>query len=206
MLKFLIVLIVVFIILLVAEYLFRIKHLRSEITRKFIHIGVGSFAAFWPFFLSWRQIELLAGFFFVGISVSRLLTIFGSIHIIERRTIGELLFAVSIGLTALITHDRLIYMAALLNLSLGDGLAAILGSRYGKKHTYKVFNHKKTMTGTVIFWLCSMIILIIYFISSHIFSWPILIGLPLVASLIENVGVNGTDNLLVPLVIALTLR
>jgi phytol kinase len=206
MLKLLVVFIVVFLILVVAEYLFRVKHIRSEITRKFIHIGVGSFAAFWPFFLSWRQIELIAVLFFVGISVSRILTIFGSIHIIERRTVGELLFAVSIGLMALITHDRLIYMAALLNLSLGDGLAAILGSRYGKKHRYKVFDHTKTLTGTTIFWVCSVVILAIYFISSHSFNWPIFLGLPLLASLIENVGVNGTDNLLVPLVIVLVLR
>lgn len=206
MLKILVVLIAVFVILLVAEYLFRIKHLPSEITRKLIHIGVGSFAAFWPFFLSWNQIELLAIFFFIGISISRILTIFGSIHIIERRTIGELLFAVSIGLAALITHDRLIYMAALLNLSLGDGLAAIFGSRYGKKHRYKVFNHTKSTTGTAIFWLCSMVILLIYFVSSHFFSWPILLGLPLATCLIENIGVNGTDNLLVPIAVVLALR
>jgi phytol kinase len=194
-------------LLLIAEYLWRVKKYHSEFTRKFIHITVGTFAAFWPWFLSWRQIELLAALFLLVILASRLLTIFGSIHLIGRKTVGEVLFAVSIGLTALISPNRLIFAAALLHLSLGDGLAAIAGTKYGKKTSYKIFGQYKTLVGSATFLVCSFLILSIYFANSNAGgAWPTLLWLPLAATLLENMGLRGSDNVLVPVGVALALR
>lgn len=203
----LLVIIAVFLLLVVVEYLWRVKKYRSEFTRKFIHITIGTFAAFWPWFLSWSQIELLAAAFFIVILASRLLSIFGSIHIIGRKTIGELLFAVSIGLTAFISHDRLIFAAAMLHMSLADGLAATVGTQFGQKTSYSVLGQRKTLVGTITFWLCSFVILGFYFAFSHVSgAWPALLWLPLGATLLENIGVRGSDNVLVPVAVAIVLR
>ncbi len=207
MFRLLFVIIVVFLLLVIVEYLWRKKKYHSEFTRKFIHITVGTFVAFWPWFLSWGQIELLAAAFFVVILASRTLSIFGSIHLIGRKTVGELLFAVSIGLTAFISHDRLIFAAAILHMSIADGLAAIVGTKYGKKLSYKIFGQSKTVIGTATFYVCSLIILSGYFAVSHASgAWPTLLWLPVVATALENVGARGSDNVLVPVAIALVLK
>jgi phytol kinase len=207
MVKLFLVAAIVLILLLAAEYLWRVKKLRSELTRKFVHITVGSFAAFWPWIISRSQIEIMALAFLVVIIVSRLFTIFSSIHLIGRKTIGEIFFALSIGSVALITANRYIFMAALLQLSIADGMAAIIGTKYGNRHRYAIFGQRKSLVGSLTFLVCSIAILAIYFSVSHATDvWPTLIWLPLVATLLENIGVQGSDNVLVPLTVAIVLR
>jgi dolichol kinase len=206
MLKLSLVIACTFVLLVAAEYLWRIKHYYSEITRKFVHVTVGTFAAFWPWFLSWNQIELLAGAFLIVILLSRLLTIFSSIHLIGRKTLGEIFFALAIGGVAILTHDRLIFMAALLHLSLADGFAAIVGTHFGKRHQYQVFGQVKSVVGSLTFLLCSVIILGFYFALSHHSALPTIMWLPLLVTILENVGERGSDNLLVPLAVAVALQ
>ena len=49
---------VVLLILVFAEYLSRFKGVHSELTRKLVHILVGAYVAFWPFFLSLSLIHI----------------------------------------------------------------------------------------------------------------------------------------------------
>jgi len=207
MFKLLLVATIVLILLLIAEYLWRIKHYYSEITRKFVHITVGTFAAFWPWFLSRSQIELIAVAFLVVVIISRLFTIFSSIHLIGRKTIGEIFFAISIGSIALITSNRYIFMAALLQLSIADGMAAIIGTNFGQRFRYTVFGHSKSLIGSLTFLIFSTTILVVYFSISHASgTWPTLIWLPIVATFLENIGIRGSDNVLVPITVAVVLR
>jgi phytol kinase len=210
MLQIIIVILVVLILLLIAEYLWKVKHYHSELTRKFIHITVGSFVAFWPYFLDWNQIYLLALGFLVVIIVSRSASIFRSIHSINRRTIGDFLFALVIPIVALITHDRLIFTIAMLHLSLADGVAAVVGTRFGKKNRYQIFGQYKSIIGTIAFWLCSLALITAFMLISHVNwvnskIWLKIIWLPILATAMENVGVYGTDNIIVPVLIALVL-
>ena len=205
---------IVFVLLLLAEYMWRIAKLHTEITRKFIHITVGTFVAFWPWILNWGQIELFSIVFLLAIVLarsitvlSRVFTIFGSVHIIGRKTVGELFFAMAIGGVALITHNQWVYMAAILHLSAADGLAAIVGTQFGKRFPYKVFGQSKTLLGTTTFFVVSVTIIAVYFHFSHAPEfWPTIIGLPLAATALENIGARGSDNLLVPLAVATVLQ
>ena len=43
------------------------------------------------------------------------------------------------GLAGSHTHNHLLFAAAMLHLSIADGLAAVIGTKYGKGNTYKVF-------------------------------------------------------------------
>jgi phytol kinase len=198
---------VVFVLLCVSELWWRGSRVHSELSRKFVHITVGSFVAFWPFFLSWHQIELLSLAFLIAVTISKYLHIFNAIHSVQRPTWGELFFAIAVGLVAFITHNKWIYMTALLQMSLADGLAAIVGLRYGKRHKYLVFGQVKSIIGTFTFFVVSVLTLIVYmqFVTMH--SDTILIlSLAIIASLVENLGALGLDNLFVPLLIAVGLR
>lgn len=196
----------VFLVLLGSELWWRKNQVHGEFTRKFVHITVGSFVAFWPFFLSWNEIQLLSIAFLIVVGISKYLHLFSAIHSVQRPTWGELYFALAVGLVPFITHDKWIYMAALLQMSLADGLAAILGSRYGKQ-SYLVFGHKKSVVGTLTFFLVSLLILIGYNIIGDGDISPIIyvITIAAVAAFVENLAVKGLDNLLLPLLVAFAL-
>lgn len=199
-------LIAVGLILLSAEYLARKTNMHGELTRKFVHMMVGTFVAFWPFFLTWRQIEMLSVAFFVVILLSIKFTIFTSIHTVPRKAIGEICFAMVIGFLALISSSKYIFMAAMLSLSIGDAMAAIIGLLKGDSNQYKVFGKIKSIAGTSAFFVCAVFIMGLYVLMSNSnASLVTLLVVPVLATITENVATNGTDNLVMPLLIALLL-
>jgi len=201
-----IVVIVIFGILLLSEYLSRAKGVHSELTRKLVHIAVGMFVAFWPFFLSWRQIQLLSLAFLVIVLISVKLDIFRSIHAVKRNAVGEVMFAMVIGLLAFISTSPWVFMAAMLHLSLADGMAAIVGLLWGEGNSYKVFGHVKSLAGSLAFFFTSLCIVLVYaMFSGEPYSGTTIIILPVMATIAENLAVNGTDNLVIPLLVALVL-
>jgi phytol kinase len=118
-----------------------------------------------------------------------------------------LFFALAVGLITFITHDKWIYMAALLQMSLADGFAAVIGTAYGQRFRYIVFGHAKSILGTFTFFVVSAAILVLFtFVSGQHLRWTFIVDLSAVASMIENIGVAGLDNLLVPVVVAAALR
>src|SRR5688500_5216440 len=141
------VVIITFCILVLSEWLARAKDIHAELTRKLVHVAVGTFVAFWPFFLSWRQIQLLSLAFFVVICISIKFNVFSSIHAVKRSITGELLFAIVIGLLATINSNEWVFMAAMLHLSLAQGLAAVVGLGWGDNNGYKVFGRLKSIAG-----------------------------------------------------------
>lgn len=188
------------------ELWWRKKGFHGEVGRKFIHITVGSFVAFWPFFMTWNQIRLLSLAFLIVVALSKYLHLFRAIHSVQRPTWGEIYFALAVGAITFITDNKWIYMTALLQMSLADGLAAILGVRYGKKRHYFVFGQVKSVIGTSAFIVTSVLILLGFvYLSGIPLSSAAILGIAYLAALIENIGVYGLDNLLVPLLVAATL-
>lgn len=197
---------IVFAILVLSEFWHRRHPQPNELSRKFVHITIGSFVAFWPFFLSWNQIVFLSGAFLVGVTISKYLNIFQAIHSVQRPTWGEIFFAAAVGIIALVTQSKGIYAAALLQMSLADGLAAIVGLRFGTGNRYKVFGSTKSMAGTMTFFVISLALLVGYSIVTEAYlPLAFLVLLAAGTSLIENLGVFGLDNIMVPLLIAYML-
>jgi len=197
---------IVFLILVFAEYLSRYKGVHSELTRKIVHVLVGVFVAFWPFFLSWRQIQILSVLFLVAVLISIKLNIFSSIHAVSRNKMGEVLFAVIIGLLAFISSDQWIFAAAMLHLSLADGLAAVVGLAYGDSNSYRIMGRTKSLAGSLAFFFTSVIIMIWYASFSGVQPSAVsVLWLPVAATIAENLSGEGTDNLVIPVLVALVL-
>lgn len=202
----LLVVLAVFVVLLFSEYLARTTRIHAELTRKFVHMTVGSFVAFWPFFLSWHQIELLSLAFLVVVLFSIKFNVFHSIHTSPSRKTGEVLFAVVIGLLAFFSGGQWIFTAAMLHLSLGDGAAAIIGLIFGDNNRYKVFGKTKSVAGTVAFFIVSFGVMSLYVAAGPGgANLTNLLMVPAIATAAENLAVNGTDNLIMPLLVALIL-
>jgi len=204
MFKLVTAVVIVFFIVAAAEVLWRTKKLSSEQSRKLVHISVGTYAATWAFYLNDQQILLLSFAMLAVVLVSRVFRIFASIHSVKRKTLGEIFFPLGIMACALLTESPWIYMAALLHVSIADGLAALIGSRHVRKHGYQVLGHQKTVVGTLIFFNASVFItLLAVYAAPELrvnLAMPLLI--PLLATAAENIGFYGADDLLLPVLVA----
>ena len=201
-------LLAIFVVLVVADWLSRQKILKGEIGRKFIHISVGTFIAFWPFYMSFTAIQIISLALLAVVLTSKHFNIFPTVHGVNRKSWGEALFAIGIGLTALLTTSPWIFAAAILHLSLADGLAAIVGTSFGKKHEYKVLGFTKSYIGTATFFLMSVLVLIFVLTQGaddQLLTPLIILGLPIAATATENIGVYGLDNIFIPVLVVVTL-
>ncbi len=197
----------IFFLLIISEALWRSKVLRGESARKTLHIIIGSYVALWPRFLSFQQIQLISVALLVVVLLSHRLHIFHAINDVRRKTWGDSLYAVGIGLTATLTSSPWIFAVAVLHMSVADGFAGLIGSRYGKSNQYKVFGNTKSFLGTGTFIVLSFIILALFSQSCPTQTLPIVIALlPFMAAFVENIGIRGTDNVMIPLLIVAVFR
>jgi phytol kinase len=199
--------VVVFAILCVDEWWSRTRPAPSELHRKFVHITVGCFVASWPFFMSWAQIRLMSVAFLVVVLLSRRLRVFRAVRSVTRATWGDVFFAVAVGTTTLVTQDHWVYAAAIAEMALADGLAAVVGAAYGGRTRYRVLGHTKSVVGTATFVAVSVAVLLGYAVLSGRPSSAVLVlGLSCAAAAVENGGVLGLDNVLVPTLVAVVLQ
>ncbi len=195
---------VILLILVVAEYAWRRKILRAERARKAIHISVGTFVAFWPWMMSWRTIQLISLAFLIAVIFTRRYQILRSIYFVKRRTYGEELFAIAVGLCALLTTNKAIFTIAILHMALADGLAAVVGQRVHKKWRFEVFGQQKTLIGSFVFCFVSVWVIglgLIFSVaplnlSPYIYA---LVVIPPAATALELLSPYGLDNIVIPL-------
>lgn len=210
MLSILICLTGVLAILIFAEILWRKKVLRYENYRKFIHMSVGSFAAFWPWLISWHAIQLIGLAMAVTVLIDREVRVFKISWRINRQTYGDLFFALAITISALITNNKYFFMIGVLHLALADGLAAIIGYKYGKKWRYKVFGETRSVVGTMAFWITSFLILgfgLLLVLQPTIYVYALILLLaPPALSFLENISILGLDNIVVSAAIIIALK
>lgn len=193
--------------LLVAEYGWHKGWWHGEGARKLAHIGIGVQVAVWPLYLDWFEIRIISIALAIGFVVSMKRRWFASIGSVSRLSYGEVLFALMIGGLTLITQSPAVYAAAILHLSLADGAAALVGQRWGRTSTYRVFGHTKSVAGTAAFFVISVVVLTAYaLLSIGGLSWQLIVLGALGASFLENVGILGLDNLLVPIFVVALLR
>jgi phytol kinase len=200
----------IFIILVAGELLWQNHLLKDENQRKFVHILAGSFIAFWPWLISWRSIQFISLLMVIVTLFNHRLKIFN--HLGKHRyDYGDVLFAVGVFLCSLITTQKTLFALAVLQMALADGLAAVIGKKFGKHWRYKVFDEERTIIGSMTFWVVSLCILGTGFIvASNLMAYStyaaLLLLLPPALVLLENVTTRGFDNVLVPVVALIILN
>ncbi|PIG91461.1 diacylglycerol/polyprenol kinase family protein [Gloeocapsopsis sp. IPPAS B-1203] len=192
-------------ILLIALIANRYTSADSEITRKIVHIGTGNIILLaW-----WLNIPASIG---IGASiVASVVTLLSykfpllpGINSVGRQSLGTFFYAVSIGiLVAWFWSVEQPQYAALgiLVMTWGDGLAALIGQKFGK-HRYKIWGIQKSWEGSLTMAVVSYIVssLIFLGIQGNIWqTWMISLVIALVATSLEAFSKFGIDNLTVPL-------
>lgn len=189
------------------EKLYKDHRISNETARKIIHITHGVYVATWPFFVSWRSVIYLEIAFLVMVAFARIFKVFGSQRAVARLSWGEFFYPLGVILLVVTNQPRWVFVLAVLHLALADAFAALVGIRYGKGNRYKVFGQTKSVAGTIAFFVTSVILVSLTFIlvPTHINDTTanVLILLPITTTFIENIGVYGVDNLLIPLAVVL---
>jgi phytol kinase len=196
----------VFILLILSEYLWRKKLLRGEYARKLVHIGAGSYICYWPYFISFRTISIIAVALVSVLALSKKIELFHAVHAVRKKSFGDILYPFSVMLLSLFTDKSLVFSCALAYMVLADGMAAVIGNRLGKNYMYQFMGNRKSLPGTLGFLIIAFGISLIYgFVSGEQSVYRLLL-LPLVASIFEHISPRGTDNLTIPLTALLFFR
>ncbi len=188
----------------VAEVLSRLIPNDPEITRKVVHIGSGN-----VILLAWwlkisTQVIVSAAVIAAAIAlISYFKPILPSINSVGRKSLGTLFYAISIGVLAVCFWQNYPQYTAIgiLVMAWGDGMAAIIGQRFGK-HTYQVWEITKSWEGSLAMTATSYIVtsLILWLVRGSSWqTWFTALIVALVATALEAVSKFGIDNLTVPL-------
>ncbi len=176
-----------------------------EIVRKIVHIGTGN-----VILLAWwldipASVSITASILASIVTLlSYLFPILPGINSVGRKSFGTFFYSVSIGvLVACFWYLQQPQYAALgiLVMAWGDGLAALIGQRFGK-HKYKFFGRQKSWEGSLAMAIVSFFIsvMILIGVEGNIWqTWVISLAVALVATGLETISFVGVDNLTVPL-------
>ena len=199
------------VILVASEVLWRLNILGGEYGRKLVHMAAGVCISTWSFLLTPQQIVSLSIIAFFGLFLSKKITLFHAIHDVQRHTVGELLYPLSVGAIAIISPEPWIFTTAILFVAIADGIAAIVGKKWGHNFSdYRAVNSSKTVVGSLAFFVGCYIALYIGALAGGadvLLSMPVvaLFGLPILATLLEAASPYGLDNVFVPLLVAVML-
>lgn len=193
-------LVVLTIATMLCEYFWRTKKISAETARKFMHIFGGVLIAFWPLYLSWNYIQALMITITVFIVVLRVTGLVKCLFAVKRRTIGDVLYPLTVGALAFIEPPQALFILVVLQIALADGMAAVIGEKYGRSNSYNVLGYKKSVAGTLACFGASFLIVGGIYIFGH-FSGTVPLAalalMPAAVTLVENVGVYGIDNTLI---------
>lgn len=208
--------------LLLVEAIRRWRNYPGEFTRKLVHIGAGMWV--WVILLlfdHWQFAIIPTATFIIFNFVFLRYHVFKSMDPKEGATPGTVYFAFSCTLLLFIFHTgweqgfprgyEYYAMSGIMAMTWGDALAAITGKRFGK-HSYRVpgkKNHRRTLEGSTAclvstFAAVSITLAIMSTLTPPLILTGALIA-ALIATLLEAISPYGSDNLTVPIVVAIVL-
>ncbi|MBD3880649.1 phosphatidate cytidylyltransferase [Phormidium tenue FACHB-886] len=175
-----------------------------EIIRKAVHIGTGNviLLAWWLKIPAWVGIAASVLFSLVAL-LSYSLPILPGINSVGRKSWGTFFYSVSIGVLIAVFWRQAPQYAAIgiLTMTWGDGLAALIGQRWGQ-HRYKLMEIQKSWEGSLTMALVSYGVssLILLSIQGNVpQTWLVPLAIALVSTGLEAFSKLGIDNLTVPL-------
>ncbi len=205
----------VFAAIFAAEGLRKWRNLSIDFTRKFIHIAVGMWSVGTVLLFKHWYFAVIPPLSFVVINyISYRRETFKAMETSEPGNLGTVYFPISFALIIVLfwltrpqRYPGLI-VAALMPMTWGDAMAAILGGWFGQ-YRYQLYGTSRTMEGSLTMflfsWLATFLALLLFPPSGFLTSLLHALVVALVATLVEAFSPWHIDNLTVPLSSALLL-
>ena len=187
------------------------KLFSTEFSRKFIHIGVSNWWFILITYFDSLPYALIGPLFFIVVNTivvyTNLATTLGISE--ERRNMGLIYYHLTLTLLVLLVFKAVFPLCAcgigMIGMGYGDGLAAVIGGKWGKR---KIWG-RKTQLGTIVMAVVTFIILILFSVCYNLRGlwsfpwWFSIILIALTVALTETYTPYGLDNISVPLVATL---
>lgn len=198
---------VIFLLLFVVAEIAHRKGLPTEVTRKFVHFGGAFVTIFFPFILNSHLIILaLAVVFALIMILTKKLGFLQSVHGVERKSDGAIYHPIAIYFCFLYSqflNQPWFYVISILILAVSDALAALVGKSYGANEFLVEVGLRKTVEGSVTFFLTSFLIthliLLLATNTGRVESVLIALLISIIVTVFEGVSLKGADNLFIPL-------
>jgi dolichol kinase len=187
----------------------RAAGLASTYVRDLLHVGAGVWVLGWSFWDA--RVVPVAIVAVVAVAVAMVPALAPRVRLVrglrdsvsggDERWIGLVHYTIAYTtFTALgLWGARMPAAAALLSLSLGDGIGGAVGRRFGRHHFTSPWGKRKSVEGSAVVALgAATAVVIASALAGVQVSAPAVIVLALVASAAEAVAPRGTDNLLLP--------
>lgn len=187
------------------------KLFSTEFSRKFIHIGVSNWWFILITYFDSLPYALIGPLFFIVVNTivvyTNLATTLGISE--ERRNMGLIYYPITLTLLVILGFKGVFPLWAcgigMIVMGYGDGLAAVIGGKWGKR---KIWG-RKTQLGTIVMAVVTFIILILFSVCYNLRGlwsfpwWFSIILIALTVALTETYTPYGLDNISVPLVATL---
>lgn len=198
----------------IAEMGYHFLKIKPEWTRKFVHLGTGLLALFFPVMIKnqW-YVLLLCSSFFILLQLSLKFDFLKSINDIPRKSFGSLAFPVSVYgcYLALCFFERqyFYFYLPILILAISDPIASLVG-KHAPENEIQFGEKGKTLIGSLAFFVSAFIISFVLIIAFKNYEgtvdmvvYSILIAL--VATIAEAFSSKGWDNITIPVSVLVTL-
>lgn len=195
----------------VAELLRKWRGYSVEFTRKFIHIAVGMWAYGTVILFERRVFAIIPPLAFVAINAfSYWRGTFKAMETGQKGNLGTIYFPISFAAIIWLFWGRPhLLVAALMPMTWGDALAAVIGRRIGRRR-YTVLGSTRSLEGSAVMllagWIAALAPLALLAASSDLWTaMGVAAATALGAAVVEGISPWGIDNLTVPAVSALIL-
>ena len=210
-------------VLALAEILRRKDKVSGSTSRKIVHLSVGNVLLVFPFVFSSVWYALIGPVFFIpftyftcpGSPIKK----FKLKGVEEGHTYGTVFYAIALTVLVAaffypkspgepINQHNIILFGAFMPLVWGDGISAVIGSKFGNDKPYTIFGGTKTLLGS---WAAAFATFFAVTISCLILSQTLVVSIYIglftgfITAIIEAITPKGFDNLAVPAFNAIAL-
>ena len=205
MIKFIVILLYLFLIFLISIVFNKYNENGKEIVRKIIHIGIGPLIPIAQFLkIDQNSALIFTGIVSLMVFVNYTYKLFPTIEDVERKSYGTLFYCLSLFILIYLFWDQDPYalIAGFFIMTFGDGFAGLIGKSF-KSQNWIFFKQKKSLFGTITMFITSLIVLFsIGYAQQNSFNFNYF-TIACFATLLEQFSILGIDNFIVPISSAL---
>jgi len=205
LIEFIVILLYLFSIFLISIVFKKYNENSREIVRKIIHFGIGPLIPIAQFLkINQNSALIFTGLVSLMVFINYTYKLFPTIEDIERKSYGTLFYCLSLFILIYVFWDKDPYalITGFFIMTFGDGLAGLIGKSF-KSKSWIVFKQTKSLFGTTIMFLTSLIIVCsIGYSQQNSFNLNYF-TIAFFATLLEQFSVLGIDNFIVPISSAL---
>ena len=201
MLKFVFIVIYIFIIFFTSLLYKKFNPNNKETLRKILHIGIGPLIPFAKFL----DIDQISALYFTGLIslltfINYQLKLLPTIEDIDRKSYGTSFYCLSLFILIYLywNRDPTSLFAGFFIMTFGDGFAGLIGKNF-KSKSWIFLKQKKSFFGTMTMFFTSLIVI---FSLSYFQKYNFNVNfftIALISTVLEQISLFGIDNLIVPI-------